>query len=157
MRTETLELDERFGAEYAGKYVFSELSWARRSRIIQKYTRYHPVSGQVVSSDYIAIQAETIMASLREQPSHKPITLEKLLSEENGVPIALGELFSQIVNRLNNVSLEESAFLSDASNAKSQTQPSQSLGSAKNSAGQYRSCGGNQQRQCSSSLSSSTS
>jgi hypothetical protein len=111
----------------------------------------------VVSSDYIAIQAETIMASLREQPSHKPITLEKLLSEENGIPIALGELFSQIVNRLNNVSLEESAFLSDASNAKSQTQPSQSLGSAKNSAGQYRSCGGNQQRQCSSSLSSSTS
>ena len=119
MRKETVEIDERFGKEYAGKYVFSEITWAKRSRIIQKYTKYHPLTGQVVSSDYIAIQAETIMASLKEQPQHKPITLEKLLNEEDGIPIGLGELFSQIVNRLNNVSLEETAFLSEPSDAKS--------------------------------------
>lgn len=81
---------------------------AKRSRIIQKHTKYHPITGQVVSSDFIAIQAETILASLKEQPQTKPITLEKLLSEsEDGISIALGELLSKIVNRLNVVSLEE--------------------------------------------------
>jgi hypothetical protein len=139
MRTETVKIDERFGKEYAGKYVFQELTWAKRSRIIQKYTKYHPITGQVVNSDYIAIQAETIMASLKEQPPHNPITLEKLLSEEEGIPIALGELFSQMVNRLNNLSFEEAAFLSDVSDVKSQTQPSRSLGSAKSSGGHHAS------------------
>ena len=75
MRTETLEVDKRFGEEYAGRYVFQEISWAKRSRIIQKYTKYSQMTGQVVKSDYVAIQAETIWASLKEQPKHKPITL----------------------------------------------------------------------------------
>ena len=106
MRKETVEIDERFGEEYAGKYVFQEISWAKRSRVIQKHTKYHPVTGQVMNSDYVAIQAETIWASLKEQPAEKPITLERLLSEEDGVPIGLGELFSQVVNRLCRVTVE---------------------------------------------------
>jgi len=60
-----------------------------------------------MNSDYVAIQAETIWASLKEQPAGKPISPEKLLSEENGVPIGLGELFSQIVNQLCRVTIEE--------------------------------------------------
>jgi len=157
MRKETIELDERFGREYAGKYVFQEITWAKRNRIIQKYTRYSQQTGQVVTSDYVAIQAETIMASLKEQPPNKPITLEKLLSEEDGVSIELGELFSQIVNRLNNVSLEETAFLSEQSENKSQTKRSQSSASAKNSGGHQGNSLNSQLKQFSSSLSSSTS
>ncbi|MGQ9506531.1 MAG: hypothetical protein ACUVTB_01570 [Candidatus Bathycorpusculaceae bacterium] len=159
MRTETVVIGEEFGREYAGKYVFCEISWAKRSRIIQKHTKYHPLTGQVQSTDYIAIQAETIMANLKEQPPHKPITLEKLLSEdsEKGIPIALGELFSQIVNRLNNVGFEETAFLSAASEGKSQTQSLQSFASAKSSDGHQTSSQGNQQKPSKSSLSSSTS
>ena len=107
MRKEKVELDERFGKEYAGKYVFEDISWARRSRIIQKHTKYHPTTGNVVSSDYVTIQAETIWASLKEQPENKPITLKKLLSEEDGIPIGLGELFSKVVNRLCGVTFEE--------------------------------------------------
>ncbi|MBT0160214.1 hypothetical protein G4O51_09540 [Candidatus Bathyarchaeota archaeon A05DMB-2] len=135
MQTEKIELDERFGKEYAGCYVFSEISWAKRSRIIQKHTKYHPLTGQVVSSDFITIQAETIWASLKEQPPNKPITLEKLLNEENGISIGLGELFSQIVNKLNSVTQEETTFLSEQSADKNQTQPSQNSASAKNSGG----------------------
>ena len=157
MRKEIIELDERFGKEYAGRYIFSEITWAKRSRIIQKYTRYSQQTGQVVTSDYVAIQAETIMASLKEQPLNKPITLEKLLSEEDGIPIELGELFSQIVNRLNAVSLEETAFLSEQSENKSQTKHSQSFASAKSSAGHHCSCEGNQPKQSNSSSLSSTS
>ena len=107
MRTEPVELDNRFGEEYAGKYVFKEMSWMKRSRIITKYTKYHPATGQVMSSDLPAIQAETIWASLKEQPETHPISLEKLMDEENGIPIELGELFSNVVNRLCSLTLEE--------------------------------------------------
>jgi len=107
VKTENFEIDGRFGEEYAGTYVFQEISWAKRNRVIQKHTKYHPVTGQVMNSDYVAIQAETIWASLKEQPEKKPISLEKLLSEEDGVPIELGELFSRVVNRLCGVTFEE--------------------------------------------------
>jgi len=107
MRTETVEVDKRLGEEYAGRYVFKEITWMKRSRIITKHTKYHPATGQIVSSDFPAIQAETIWASLKEQPPRKPITLERLLDEENGVPIELGELFSQIVNNLCSLTVEE--------------------------------------------------
>jgi len=135
MRKETLELDEKFGKEYAGHYVFSEISWAKRSRIIQKHTRYNQQTGQVSTSDYVAIQAETIIASLKEQPQHKPVTIEKLLGEEDGVPVELGELFSQTVNRLNTISIDEGCFLSAQSEDKNLIQPSQTSGSAKSSGG----------------------
>jgi len=107
MRKEVVEVDRRFGEEYAGCYVFREITWMKRSRIITKYTKYHSVTGQLVSSDLPAIQAETIWASLKEQPANKPLTLERLLDEENGVPIELGELFSNVVNSLCGLTAEE--------------------------------------------------
>ena len=107
MREETVEIDGRFGKEYAGRYVFQEITWAKRSRIIQSHTSYHPTTGQIVKSDYVAIQAETIWASLKEQPETTPITLERLLGETDGIPVALGEFLSKIVNKLCGVLPEE--------------------------------------------------
>ena len=107
MRKETIEFDDRFGKEYKGKYVFQEISWAKRSRIIQKHTKYHPITGNVLRSDYVAIQAETVIASLKEQPKSSPITLEKLLSDENGIPVGLGELLSKAANRVCGLTREE--------------------------------------------------
>jgi hypothetical protein len=156
MRKETVEIGAEYGAEYAGTYVFQELTWAKRSRIIQKHTRYHPVSGQVLSSDFIAIQAETIWAALIEQPPHMPVTLEKLLSEENGVPIGLGELFSKIANDLCTLAREETAFLSEPSADKSRIQQSPTFACAKNSAGLPTSSASSQPESSTSSLSSST-
>lgn len=156
MRKENVEVGAEFGAEYAGKYVFQEITWAKRSRIIQKHTRYHPVSGQVLSSDFIEIQAETIWAALKEQPPNEPLSLERLLSEENGVPIALGELLSQVVNNLCAVTREEAAFLSEPSDAKNPTQPSQTFASAKNLGGPQTSSESSQPKSSSNSPSSST-
>jgi len=156
MRRETVEVGTEHGAEYAGKFIFQELTWAKRSRIIQKHTRYNPMSGQVQSSDFIAIQAETIWASLKEQPPSQPLTLEKLLGEENGIPIALGELFSSIVNRLCAMTREETAFLSAPSDDRNPTQPSPTSASAKNSDGPQPNSPGNQPEQSTSSPSSST-
>jgi hypothetical protein len=135
MQKQTLVIGNEYGQEYQGTYVFSEITWAKRSRIIQKHTKYHPLSGQVQASDFIAIQAETIWAALKEQPAGNPLTMDKLLGEETGIPIALGELFSQVVNSLCALSREETAFLSEPSAAKNPTQPSPTSASAKSSAG----------------------
>ncbi len=135
MRKQTVNVGSEYGAEYAGTYLFQELTWAKRSRIIQKHTKYHPVSGQVQTSDFIAIQAETIWAALKEQPLGNPVTLDKLLGEENGVPIALGELFSQVANGLCALTREETAFLSEPSDAKNPTPQSPTSDYAKNSGG----------------------
>jgi hypothetical protein len=147
LRKEAVVVDDRFGEEYAGKYVFFEISWAKRNRIIQKYTRYHHVSGQVVSSDYVAIQAETIFACLKRQPESQPISLECLLSDDDGVPFELGELFSQTVNRLCSVTVDESRFLSGQSDEKNPTTQSQGLGSAKSSGSPQGSLTGSQPKQ----------
>jgi len=157
MRKEVLEMDERFGKEYEGRYVFQEISWAKRSRIIQKYTKYHPVSGHVVSSDFIAIQAETIWASLKEQPPNRPITLEKLLSEDDGVPIELGEVFSRVVNGLNGMADEDLRFLLERLEEESRTQLFRSFGFVKSSVGLQHSSPDSQRKPSSDSSSSSTS
>jgi hypothetical protein len=38
MRKETVNVGTEYGSEFAGKYVFQELTWAKRSRLIQKHT-----------------------------------------------------------------------------------------------------------------------
>ncbi len=158
MKTEVLDInDARFGEEYQGHYVFKEITWAKRSRIIQKYTKYSKMSGEVESSDFIAIQAETIMASMHGQPANHPITLEKLLSEDAGIPIGLGELFSQITNQLNNVSVEESHFLSEPSGDKNHTLQLPTSDSTKNSDGPQPSLEGSQPKPSSIASSSSRS
>jgi len=135
LTSEVLELDNRFGAEFAGKYILKEITWAKRNRIIQKHTKYNNITGEVVSSDFLAIQAETIMASIHGQPETKPITLQKLLGDEEGIPIELGELLSKVVNRLNGLSHEDLRFLLAQLSEEDRTALLASLGYAKNSAG----------------------
>jgi hypothetical protein len=149
MKTETLGIDGRFGVEYQGKYVFAEISWAKHNRIIQKNTKYSKLSGEVESSDFIGIQAETIMASLHGQPDSKPITLEKLLCEEVGVPIELGELFSKVVNKLNGLSHEDIRFLLGQLSEGDRIQLLASFGFVKSSDGQSSSLDSSQLEQSS--------
>jgi hypothetical protein len=154
LRTEVVEVDNRFGEEYAGRYVFQEITWAKRSRIIQKHTKYHPLTGNVLSSDLVAIQAETIWASLKEQPENKPITLAKLIDEENGIPIGLGELFSRVVNRLCGVTPTEAKNSYGRCGGESLIQASQPLDYAKSSGGHLCSLLSNQPKPSKSSSSS---
>jgi len=154
MRTEKIEIDGRFGEEYRGVYVFGEISWAKRNRIIQKHTKYNKLSGDVESSDFVAIQAETIIASMHGQPQSHPITLEKLLSEDDGIPIELGELFSKVVNRLNGMSREDLRFLLEQLDEESRIQLFQSFGYVKPSAGSQQNSPSNQLEQSKSSATS---
>jgi hypothetical protein len=135
LKTERLEIDGRFGEEYNGTYTFAEITWAKRNRIIQKHTKYSRLSGEVESSDFIAIQAETIIASMHGQPAAKPITLEKLLSEEEGIPIELGEIFSKAVNSLNGMGHEDLRFLLEQLDEESRIRLLSSFGFVKVSGG----------------------
>jgi len=146
MQTENIELDERFGKEYVGRYLFQEITWAKRNRIIQKYTKYSKVSGEVESSDFIPIQAETIWAALKEQPESKPISLEKLVGEDIGIPVELGELFSKIANKLNGMSHEDLRFLLSQLDEESRIRLFQSFGFVKPSDGSQRSSQDSQQK-----------
>jgi hypothetical protein len=154
MKTEVLEIDDRFGKEYQGHYVFQEITWAKRNRIIQKYTKYSKASGEVESSDFIAIQAETIWASLKEQPESKPISLDKLLGEDIGIPIELGELFSKVANRLNGMSHEDLRFLLSQLDEESRIRLFQSFGFVKSSDGSQHSSQDSQQKPSSNFVSS---
>jgi len=154
LRTEKLEINGRFGDEYRGTYTFAEITWAKRNRIIQRHTKYNKLSGDVESSDFIAIQAETIMASMHGQPQSHPITLGKLLGEEDGVPIELGELFSKVVNMLNGMSREDLRFLLEQLDEESRTALLSSFGYVKPSAGPQHSLPSSQQEQCRSSVTS---
>ncbi len=108
LKTETIEIRENYGKEFAGTYNLQEITWAKRNRILQKYTKYNPTTGTVLSTDYVAIQAETIFASIVKQPENKPITLERLLAEnETGLPVNLGELFAKAANKLSIVAVDE--------------------------------------------------
>jgi len=84
-----LEVDDSFGKEYMGKYVFKPLTWGKYAKIMQKHT----VANQgVVYTDDIKINAELILATLASQPETKPVTFESLTSEDpdKGVPPMLG-------------------------------------------------------------------
>ncbi len=137
MKTEKFEVDSRFGEEFAGKYVLKEITWAKRNRIIQKHTKYNNLTGDVISSDFVAIQAETIMAALHGQPESHPLTLERLLSEdsEKGLPYDFGELLSKTINKVCGLSKDETRFLSNVSDDKDLTEPSPISDSQKNSGG----------------------
>ena len=154
MKQEIIEVDNRFGEEYLGKYVFKEVTWAKRNRIIQKHTKYARLTGEVESSDFIAIQAETIIASMHGQPASNPITLEKLLGEDDGVPIELGEFFSKIVNSLNGMGHEDLRFLLGQLDEESRIALLSSLGYAKNSVGLQQSSPSSQHEQSRSSATS---
>ncbi len=151
MKQEIIEIDNRFGEEYLGKYIFKEITWAKRNRIIQKQTKYSRLSGEVESSDFIAIQAETIIASMHGQPKSQPVTLEKLLGEEEGVPIELGEIFSKATNSLNGMGHEDLRFLLEQLDEESRTALLSSFGYAKNSAGPQQNSQSSQPEQCRSS------
>ena len=154
MKTEKIELDSRFGEEFKGVYAFAEITWAKRNRIIQKHTKYNKLSGDVENSDFIAIQAETIIASMHGQPTSKPITLEKLLGEEDGIPIELGELFSKVVNKLNGMSREDLRFLLEQLDEESRIHLLSSFGFVKPSDGLQPSLPSNQPEQSTSSAKS---
>ena len=99
MRKE-VKLDNYFGKEYSGKYVFQTISWATSNRITGDCTSVDPVSRRS-SVDLKRLQALMLDATMIERP--KEITLDLLMSEEpdKGLPPALGDLLMSLADKVN--------------------------------------------------------
>lgn len=93
-----IKLDERFGKEYSGKYVFESITWGRSNEITSECTSVNPLTKQS-KVDLRRLQALMLDASMVERP--KAITLEKLLSETDGIPMSLGELLMSAADYVN--------------------------------------------------------
>ncbi len=133
MNEKKVHIDKRYGAEFEGDYLFKEMFWGKKSHIMQKYTKYNQTTGVVESTDLVSIQAASIIACLHSQPQSKPLTFEKLLSEDDGIPQRLGEFFAQTVNELNGISREDLGFLLEQLSEDDRTQLLQNIGYAKSS------------------------
>jgi hypothetical protein len=104
MRKE-VKLDNTFGNEYSGKYVFSSISWAKSNDITSQCTQSNPLTKQT-TIDLKKLQAMTLDAVMVDRP--KAVTLEKLMCEgENGLPLPLGELLMAMCDRVNGYSSED--------------------------------------------------
>ena len=101
-----IKLNDRFGKEFSGSYVFESISWGKSNQITSDCTSISPV-GQKSSVDMKRLQALMLYASLKEKP--KAITLERLLSEDSdeGLPPALGELLMACADHVNGFSAKD--------------------------------------------------
>jgi len=104
-RSLEIKIDDHFGKEYQGKYLFVGISWGVSNRITAECTKVNPVSRQSVI-DLKTLQARMLMATLVQRP--KIITLEHLLDEtKKGLSPALGELLMAAADKVNGYSKED--------------------------------------------------
>jgi hypothetical protein len=140
-----LIVDDSYGPEFAGRYVFKPITWAKKRGIIAKHRKISHVNGQVISSDDTQIDAELILASLKSQPEGNPITLKRLLDEEDGIPDDLVEKLILKTREQNGLSDGEISFLLSRLDEKRLTTILQSIGYVKRSDAPLRSLEDNQQ------------
>jgi len=104
-RRKEIELDERFGKEYKGKYLFEGISWGISNRLTAECTKVNPVTRQSIVN-LKELQAKMLIATLIEKP--KIITLEHLMDETSkGLPTALGEVLMAVADKVNGYSVED--------------------------------------------------
>jgi len=100
-----IELDDRFGSQYKGEYLFVSISYGRSNAITAECTKVHPL-GQRTEIDVKTLNAKMVLATLIKKP--KIITLEHMVDESsNGLPTALGELLMAATDYVNGYSPKE--------------------------------------------------
>lgn len=99
-----IKLNSRFGKEYSGEYVFQSITWGRSNEITSDCTSLNPLTKQS-KIDLRRLQALMLDATMVERPSS--ITLEKLLSLQDGIPMALGELLMSAADYVNGFGSKE--------------------------------------------------
>jgi len=99
-----IKIDNRFGKEYSGEYIFRSITWGRSNEVTSECTSMNPITKQT-KVDLRRLQALMLDATMVERP--KEITIEKLLSLEDGIPMALGELLMAAADYVNGFSQKE--------------------------------------------------
>jgi len=104
MLEKKIEIDGKFGKEYKGKYTFQSITWGRSNEITSDCTSINPLTKQS-KIDLRRLQGLMLDATMIERPS--VITLEKLLSLKDGIPMSLGELLMAVADKVNGFGSKE--------------------------------------------------
>jgi len=130
MQTEKVEVDSRFGPEFAGIYEFRQVSQGEYEDVLLSFM---DALGKIAKKDLLKVNRKMLWISLIQQPPQKPLTAELLLKGD--IPHGLSTRLQEAYDKANGLTPEETRFLSSQSDAEPQTQDSQSSPSAKDSTG----------------------
>ena len=106
MRSIILKVDESFGAECAGEYEFTAISWKRYTDIMNQCATRDPLTRQRTDVDDAKLNNMLILASLKRQPEKTPVTMEAL-TREDGLPSILVQRFVKCALTLNVLGVQE--------------------------------------------------
>lgn len=131
MKTQTIEVDCRFGEEYRGTYELRQVTQGEYEQILVSYMN---TLGKVSKQDILKVNREMLWLALKNQPENKPLTREKLVLGQ--LPYGLSIRLQDAYDQVNGLSLEEQRFLSETSDEENQMQSCQSLCFVNDSDGQ---------------------
>ena len=130
MKTQSVTIDERFGAEFEGAYEFRQVTQGEYERVL---VGYMDALGKVAKQDILKVNREMLWLSLARQPDTKPVTKDRLVQGQ--LPYGLSIRFQETYDKVNGLSAEEQRFLSEPSSTSELTQNSQNSSYASDSAG----------------------
>jgi hypothetical protein len=131
MKTQTIEVDNRFGEEYRGTYELRQVTQGEYEQILVSYMN---TLGKVSKQDILKVNREMLWLALKKQPENQPLTREKVVLGQ--VPYGLSIRLQDAYDQVNGLSLEEQRFLSETSGDEDLTRGCQSLCFVNDSAGQ---------------------
>jgi hypothetical protein len=133
MKTQTIEIDNRFGEEYRGTYELRQVTQGEYEQILVSYMN---TLGKVSKQDILKVNREMLWLALKKQPENKPLTREKVVLGQ--LPYGLSIRLQDGYDQVNGLSLEEQRFLSEPSDDENQTRSCQSLCFVNDSDGQKK-------------------
>jgi len=130
MKTERLEVDGRFGAEYGGIYEFRQVTQGEYETVLLAFL---DAFGKIARKDLLKVNRKMMWIALTQQPPQNPLTLERV---QNGdIPHGLSTKLQEIYDKANGINPEDQRFLSSQSEEENQTLDLRPSSSAKSSAG----------------------
>ena len=134
--TEKVEVDSRFGPEFAGIYEFRQVTQGEYEDVLLGFM---DALGKIAKKDLLKVNRKMLWIALVQQPQQKPLDPELVLKGD--IPHGLSTRLQEAYDKANGLTPEETRFLSSQSDAEPQTQDSQSSVSAIDSTGPKESSG----------------
>ena len=131
MKTQTIEVDDRFGEEFRGTYELRQVTQGEYEQILVSYMN---TLGKVSKQDILKVNREMLWLALKKQPENQPLTREKVVLGQ--LPYGLSIRLQDAYDQVNGLSLEEQRFLSETSGDEDQMRSCRSLCFVNDSDGQ---------------------
>ena len=130
METARIEIDRRFGEEFAGVYEFRQVTQGEYERVLVSFM---DALGKIAKQDILKVNREMLWTALVNQPENKPLTKDRVVQGQ--LPYGLSIKLQGAYDRVNGIEAEEQRFLSEPSDSANRTLDSASSCSASDSDG----------------------